>query len=530
MKILLSNILLLAFLSCTLFISANPLQQNKIDSAYLANAKFIENKQKVKQFYKNRNYEGAWFQGQQPKAQAMQLLQEIKNAEEQGLMFRMYTTEEYKELENYISGSTPLQPEQIKRLELQLTDLFFKYAKHVNMGIIGPDDVSYGYYIREKEENSILLLESILSSEDQKFKKLEPQHPQYKQLKAKLAEYRNIEKGGGWPAIKGIKILEKGDSSEAVTVLRKRLVISGDLSSNNNSHIYDDAVIAAVEKFQTRHGLKVDGVVGPKTLEELNKPISERIKQIIVNMERLRWLPSDMGNPHVMVNIPEFMLYVNKGPSQVMKMKVITGKTVNATVIFSDSISYLEMSPYWNVPYSIATQEILPKVKGNPGYLSANHYEVLYGNKVLNPYNINWHKYNTSNFPYRIRQTPGLHNALGTIKFIFPNKFNIYLHDTPSKHLFDQVERDFSHGCIRVEKPLEFAKFLLADQPEWTAEKIQEYRQHKSPERVYLTEKVPVYILYFTAFVDENGILNFREDIYNHDQELTNKFFARQPY
>ena len=498
------------------------------DSIYIQQSKFVDDKKDVLEFYKNRNYALAWFDKNKPVKHAALLLERLNNVQDDGLIIEHYSFNEINKLKELINKNN-LTEEQIKQTELMLTNLYFHYARHLNLGLLQPKDVGFNWNIREKSHNLVHVLEEILADNgNDPFRRLEPQHKMYRQLKNELKRYRKIEENGGWPVITGIKVLKIGEEHIQVPKIRERLVITGDLSNNNQSNIYDEELALAVKRFQVRHGLKIDSIFGPQTMGAMNIPVQDRIKQIIVNMERYRWVPDDLGNPHIVVNIPAFELYVREDEKQVLQMKVITGRSVTSTVLFSDSIEYIEMSPYWNVPRSIATKEILPKAKKNRNYITANNFEVLSGSGVVNPRKINWYRYNASNFPYQIRQKPGPTNSLGTIKFIFPNQYNIYLHDTPAKHLFNEAERDFSHGCIRVEKPLELAKYLLRNNPDWDEQKIEAHRKLSTPERVYLDKKVPVYIMYFTAFVDQEGRMNFREDIYKHDDDIVAKYFSQR--
>ncbi|HEX5669581.1 MAG TPA: L,D-transpeptidase family protein, partial [Chitinophagaceae bacterium] len=296
------------------------------------------------------------------------------------------------------------------------------------------------------------------------------------------------------------------DSSPVIREMRRKLFLAGDLENDNQSSLYDEAMVAGVKEFQRRYGLKEDGVAGPGVLREMAAPLSKRIEQIAVNMERCRWLPNETNEDYLFVNIPQFKLVAMEKDSIVFSCNVVVGTATNKTVIFRGDMKYVVFSPYWNVPQSIINKEILPAMKRNPNYLAKHNMEYNGG---------------------QIRQKPGPNNSLGLVKFLFPNSYNIYLHDTPSKSLFKEDKRAFSHGCIRVSEPYELAKYLLRHDPSWTPEKIKEAMNRGKEQYVTLKKTVPVYLVYFTAFVDPQGKLNFRDDIYNRDQELKEMLFAK---
>jgi murein L,D-transpeptidase YcbB/YkuD len=322
----------------------------------------------------------------------------------------------------------------------------------------------------------------------------------YEQLKKELQRFTLLEKNGGWVAIPvAKKSWRLGDSSETVGLIRKRLLATGELSLDSGSALYDEALEAAVKNFQKNHGLNEDGVAGPGVIREMNVPVRERIEQIIVNMERCRWLPNQTEEEYVVVNIPQFKVFAFEKDSMVFSSNVVVGKETNKTVIFKGDMKYVVFSPYWNVPESIMKKEIIPAIRRNPQYLERNNMEWNDG---------------------KIRQKPGKDNALGKVKFLFPNVYNIYLHDTPSKHLFKEEKRAFSHGCIRVADPKNLAVYLLRHQKEWTEAAITVAMESGKELFVPLRKPIPVYIVYFTAFVDQQGKINFRKDVYQRDQAL----------
>jgi murein L,D-transpeptidase YcbB/YkuD len=357
---------------------------------------------------------------------------------------------------------------------------------------------------------------------------LAPDYPEYEGLKKALALYTRLkEKQPEWPALPQELVLKPGDSSRYVAQLRKRLHITGEYTGDtvlddSLAHYYDTSLAEAVADYQQRNGLEVDSIVAGETLGMLNIPVDKRLKQIRLNLERLRWMPERPKGRHIRVNVPEFKLYVYEGEEEVMNMRVVVGKAYESfTPIFNDSIEYISFSPTWTVPTSIATQEMLPKIMEDPSYLSRNGYTLYEGWEddapEIDPRKVDWEEVDTTDFPYRIVQNPGGSNALGQMKFMFPNNLSIYLHDTPAGHLFENTERDYSHGCVRIEKPMDLAEYLLEGKG-WRKSKIQQHLDLEEPENVMLPEKVPVFIEYRTAWLDEEGKVNFREDIYGHDK------------
>jgi murein L,D-transpeptidase YcbB/YkuD len=288
--------------------------------------------------------------------------------------------------------------------------------------------------------------------------------------------------------------------------------------------MFDERMEAEVKAFQATRGLEPDGVVGPATLEALNTTAEQRIRRIGVNLERWRWLPENLGDRYVLVNVADFKLEVIEQDRKVLEMKIIVGKSYRRSPVFSDRISYLVLNPRWHVPRNIAVKDKLPLIKKDPTYLAENRMKVFAGwgaeTRELNPAQIDWSSVSAKNFPYRFRQEPGPRNALGQIKFMFPNRFNVYLHDTPSRELFDKNVRNFSSGCIRIQKPLDLAEYLLRGDPSWSRDKIQEELAKKRERTIKLPTPVPVHLLYWTAFVDDNKVLQFRNDIYGRDERL----------
>jgi murein L,D-transpeptidase YcbB/YkuD len=359
-----------------------------------------------------------------------------------------------------------------------------------------------------------------------------PQTPRYDRLKQALFDYRKLAAKGGWAPIPDGPTLKPGMTDPRVPQLRDRLRLSGDLpeavgarfAAGEGAETYDEALVAAVERMQWRHGLEADGVTGRKTLAALNVPVELRLEQIMLNLERRRWMPDDLGRRYVFVNLADFTLKVVDGEKTILDMRVVIGKPYHMTPVFSKDMTYIEINPYWNVPPSIAGKELLPKIKKNVNYLSSNKFEVFNGwnsgATVVDPQTVNWQRYTAANFPFKLRQGSGDGNALGRIKFMLPNHFSVYLHDTPAKALFAKAERSFSHGCIRVQHPPRLAEVLLSENSGWPLDRIETSIDSGERKVVTLAKPLPVHISYMTAWVNKDGSVHFRNDVYERDHTL----------
>jgi murein L,D-transpeptidase YcbB/YkuD len=338
-----------------------------------------------------------------------------------------------------------------------------------------------------------------------------------------LRDYRALDSGGGWPVVPPGDVLERGSHDQRVQLLRHRLILSGDLAGHDEGMAFhfDAHVEAAVRKFQARHGLEEDGIVGSKMLAALNVPVSARIQQILVNMERWRWMPDELGDRYLLVNMAGFELRAVEDGEVVMEMRVIIGRPYRSTPAFVGEMKYLVFNPYWNVPHKLAILDLLPKQQANPDYLTESGFRVYAswekGAEELDPADINWSAFTPANFPYRLRQDPGESNSLGRIKFMMPNPYAVYLHDTPSRHLFRRPVRTFSSGCIRVEEPLLLANFVLGNGENIVMLDVQEEIDSGENHIRSLPRPLPVYMLYLTAWVDDQGKAQFRNDVYGRD-------------
>ncbi|MEO8380653.1 MAG: L,D-transpeptidase family protein [Acidobacteriota bacterium] len=383
--------------------------------------------------------------------------------------------------------------EEAAGIDLVASDAFLLYALHLGRGKVREERIA-GWHVERPDPDLRARLSRAATEEPAAaLDGMLPGHPGYDRLRAALNRYRAIARDGGWPSLPDGPALRSGDRGRAVIALQQRLAASGDLTTAESSDEIDEEVVAAVRRFQTRHGLEQDGVVGDRTRAALNVSIAQRIEQLEINLERWRWLEADLGPRYVLVNIAGFHAGLYDGNRLTLGMRAIVGKPYRRTPIFSDEIRYLVFSPYWNLPSSIARQEIRPKGRA---WMRRRGIEVLRGG--------------------RLRQRPGPDNPLGRVKFMFPNHFNVYLHDTSAPQLFDQTSRPFSHGCIRLQKPLELALELLSGQG-WSMEEVQRAAERGTAKTVALEQGIPVHILYWTAWVDESDTLQFRKDVYARD-------------
>jgi murein L,D-transpeptidase YcbB/YkuD len=464
-------------------------------------------KLKFRNFYNSRNYQYAWFAKEGMKEQAsafMNLFYDYIDYSKDNTLLLPGLQIQYDSLFNHPSSYTFLDS-IVFDTELLLTAQFFRYAAKAYTGSADINARELEWYIPRKKINAVVVLDSMLANKNKDLSELEPFNHQYKQLKQYLLRYYEIEKAGGWSAIKADKRkYQLHDKNQAVAAIKNKLFLTGDLTAKDTSSIFTKELEEAVNHFQKRMGLKEDGIITNALISEMNKPVEQRLQQILINMERLRWLPSEAKNDMLLVNIPEFKLHILSKGQQVREMNVVVGTVVNNTVIFTAELKQVIFSPYWNVPPGILYKEIIPAIRRNPNYMEKNNME-WYGNTI--------------------RQRPGEDNPLGLVKFIFPNNFNMYLHDSPAKSLFTRTRRTFSHGCMRVEDARWLAQFLLRNQPEWTDQKIDEALHAGKEQVVNVNDKVSVYVVYLTAFVDSEGNLNFRDDVYGHDKKMAVQIF-----
>ena len=466
---------------------------------------------RIRSFYNARNFQFAWFSddGLTEQARGYWNLHEYvtsydgdSSLNHKGLQKTMdkYVAEE----ELTVSAS-----KSFINTELLLTQHFIQYMlNNYEKGYVKRKEMER--FIPSRKQDPLALADSLINKKHKDDKYFEDVNASYRGLKEHLKKYYDIAKNGGWPVVPFSKgMYKKGVASAAVATLKKRLELSGDMPGADTSLLFNDSVETGIKNFQLRHGFTADGKLTEALVKEMNVPAVTRLQQVLMNMDRMRWMAAEPKGHLIVVNIPEFILHMYDGGKKVFDMVVVVGKEGHNTMMFNGDLNLVVFSPYWNVPSSIVKSEILPAMNNNSNYLAKHNMEIVSS---------------AGEIP-EIRQKPGGENALGQVKFLFPNSFNIYFHDTPSKSLFEKDKRAFSHGCIRLKEPEKMANYILRNQPEWTPEKIAEAMNSGEEKFVKVKDPIPVIITYYTAWADENGQLNFREDIYDHDSKLAKKMF-----
>jgi murein L,D-transpeptidase YcbB/YkuD len=465
---------------------------------------------RMRSFYNTRNYQFAWFarDGFTEQANA------FWNLYDYYITYSGDSSLNDKELEKKMNAlvlendmKVTATPQFIKT-ELALTQRFIEYTqKNFEKGYVKRKEMER--FVPIKKSDPLLMADSLLTKKHKDDKYFEDINPAYKLLKTELVKYYNVAKAGGWsPIITKEKTLKAGMSAPEIVLIKKRLFLTGDMPAPDTTSVYDSALVAGVKHFQQRYGYTPTGTINASVLKDLNVPAIHKVKQLLINMERMRWMPSRPSGNLVIVNIPEFKLHMYDGQTKAFEMNVVVGKEGHNTVLFTGDLSLVVFSPYWNVPPSIVKSEILPGINRNSNYLARHHMENI----------------GSSASPV-IRQTPGPWNSLGLVKFLFPNSFNIYFHDTNAKGLFSQDKRAYSHGCIRLSDPKKMAQYVLRNDPEWTSEKIDKAMHSGKEKYVKLKVPIPVFISYYTAWVDDNGKVNFRDDIYKHDKKMMERAY-----
>ena len=466
-------------------------------------------------FYRGRNFQFAWFDSSGLSEQALNLMN-LENNYIQEMDDSSLHNDRLPILRDSLNNQKKLPAAIVKELmintELLLTGQFFQYSLKTYAGSdINANEL--GWFIPRKKINLTEMLGNAIQTGELYPQQNSLQNTQYKLLQQQLAGYLQLAKQTVPDTIAyADKPLHVGDSGIKILAIKKRLNYWGDGNFTDSSGgDFDSSLYKAVKRFQKRMGLPIEGAVGNKTLAELNVPVQKRIRQLLINLERVRWMPAEKDSNYILVNIPEFTMHVYDSSRLQFDMRVIVGTAANSSAIFSGQLRYVVFSPYWNVPESIVKKEIMPAISRNPNYLSKNHMEITgYNGKT----------------PV-IRQIPGPWNSLGLVKFLFPNNYSIYFHDTPNRNLFQQTSRSMSHGCIRLGEPKKFAQYLLRNDKSWTEPMIDSAMHLKKEKWVTLPKGIPVFLVYFTSWVDKDGLLNFRKDIYGHDAKMEAKLFEK---
>ena len=451
-------------------------------------------------FYESRGYRPAWTRGGRLSGQGRTLVRVLRQADREGLPSARYWNPALDE-------AAATDTDGAGTIDLRLTDAFLRYVTDVAQGRLDPAAVNPYWAQRPRAVDAAALLREAVDSGDVEntLLGLLPRQPQYAALREALKRYRGIAERGGWPTTLAARpALRPGRRAPDVAVLRARLLAEGDLRETvpaGRSDLFDDAVASALKRFEARHGLKADGVLDKAAADALNVPVEGRIRQIELNLERWRWLSPVLSDRFILVNIPAFELHAFDGGRPVLRMRVVSGSAARTpTPVFGRAMTHVVFRPYWNVPTSIAEAEIMPAVLRDRGYLRRRNMELVRGDGGT-----------------QLRQRPGAGNALGLVKFLLPNPFGVYLHDTPEGGVFARARRDASHGCVRVERPFELARFVLAGAPEWSPARIRAAMAAGGEQHVALPAPLPVFITYLTVWADPDGVTRFYPDVYEHD-------------
>ena len=484
----------------------------------------ITSKQFLPEFYKQRDYQLAWSSHMD---NARALADRILASHQEGLVPADYHAAGIQQLLAAASDSK-LSDVQRVDLDIMLSEALARYAYHLRFGKVNPEKLDADWNMQRsfKGQDPLVELQGVIDSKafDAQLDARITQLPVYPQLRGALAKYVAIGAAGGWPAIPAGPTLKPGMQDERVPLVRQRLRATDDLSVEtavDDPLEFDAALQAAVVQFQLRHGLDTDGFIGKGTLAAMNVPVAARIDQIRVNLDRARWVSQDIPETFVIVDIAGFNARLFRDGVVVWDEPAQVGKPYRSTPVFREDMTYLELNPTWTIPPTILANDILPKVKKDPAYLQKKHMQLLTRDgKVVDPASIDWSSMSARGFPYIIRQTPGPHNALGRVKFMFPNPHFVYLHDTPHQALFSRSSRAFSSGCIRVNNPYLLAELLLQDEDNWNREKIVAAVDTVKQQRVSLPGPVPVLLLYWTVNIGADGTVYFRDDIYQRDAKV----------
>ncbi|MEQ9188130.1 MAG: L,D-transpeptidase family protein [Cryomorphaceae bacterium] len=519
MKSILPFFLLLTLLSLSPKEEVEEYLRRKVENVSLGIVRIgsdrIQCAEAVPRFYQNRSFQQVWTNT----SDAQKALAIIRKAPEHGLNPADYHSETLERL-IALETWTPLRRAEF---ELLMTDAYLLYTSHMISGKVNPQSIDAQWHVLRHEMDPVQALETASQNGTigSTLAHLAPNHPIYKSLMEALTQYKSIQESGGWTTVNPGETLKPGMKNPRVNDVRELLLATGDMQSGavEDLSTYDDNLRQGVMRFQSRHGIDADGAIGVNTLAAMNVSAEERVAQIQANLERWRWLSQQLSEYHIRVNIADYSLKVIRGNQVERSHKVMVGKPVRSTPVFSSTMQYIVLNPTWTVPPTILNNDVLPAVRKDVEYLNTKGLQVLDNNgNALDPSTIDWNSPSVKSYTYR--QPAGKNNALGAVKFMFPNSFNIYLHDTPSKELFSKSERAFSSGCIRVENPLDLAKHLIKSDGFWTDDAIDIAVKSGKTQTIPIKEKPMVYLLYWTAWTSPDGLVQFRKDIYNRDRKL----------
>ena len=483
----------------------------------------------IPEFYSRREFTPAWADADQ----IDEFVGLIGRAYEEGLNPNDYLHVELSSLVHDYRQN-PDDADLKGKLDVLLTESLSRYGNHLIYGKVDPAQLDENWnWLRSSDgQDPVALVQQAIDSDSITafINNFLDRGSLYQRMKAMLAEYRSLKDAGGWPLIDTGPTLKLGMEDDRIMVIRKRLAVTGDLpgSEDNQSRMFDKALEQGVTAFQDRHNLDADGAIGARTLAAMNVTVDERIDQIRVNLERLRWVVRDMEDEFVVTNIASFQTFLVRNREVIWTGRSQVGRFYRQTPVFKAKIKYLQFNPTWTVPPGILRNDILPAVQKDVGYLAAKEMDLIdRDGKIVDPATVDWSRYGAGRLPpYQFVQRPGPANALGRVKFIFPNSHFVFLHDTPSKALFDRTERTFSSGCIRVENPFVFAELLLNNPSKWNSDSIQKLLDNEKPQNVFLDEPLTVMLLYGTVGLSDMRLVRFYSDIYQRDARVLDSLNA----
>ena len=490
---------------------------------------------KINQLYKNKSYQSQWLFDQAPSSLYYSVINTLKKADQFGLTPEDYDVTSIEERLNTVYKNRSTSMSEIADLDIHISEMYFLFTTHLLEGKVRSAGNGRNVWKRPGKAVTMadvtFLIETTNSTQfDENIQKMQPTDVQYARLQKALSQYQSLARSiqaNMAPAISVPRKIAPAESSVAIPLIRQKLSLLDlkvypmpfdSTSGTMDSLYYDPELVYGIKLFQLRHGLEPDGIIGDKTLKFLNQPIKDMVDVIALNMDRLRWSSGNYGDNYILVNVPEYKLRVYENQNMELEMKVIVGSAQTATPIFADELEHIVFSPTWTVPVSIIKREIIPNLRANPEYYSNKNFAFYKNNVEIDPLFEPWDSAALNPYQYRVVQNPGPDNSLGTVKFMMPNNMSVYLHDTPNHRLFSKQYRALSHGCVRLAEPALFAEYLLRDQKGWTAERINKAMNDSIPSTIHLRKHYDVHIEYRTAWVDDNGTLNLREDIYGHDR------------
>ncbi len=472
-------------------------------------------------FYAERDHRPVWIEDGKFNSMARRAIFFLSRSDRWGLDPEAYITPSLA-----LGFQEPASGSEIADAEIRMSMALLVYARQAYAGRTVPRDISENLDVLPELPDPVAAMASLAGGADivESLIAFNPPDTEFEIMRQELANLKSIAAEGGWRTIGSGPTLKPGMRDDRVILLKQRFGIylpPPIIADPEVVSLYEGEVVEAVRKYQEENGLDPDGIIGPATLSHLNMSVIDRIYQVLANLERWRWLPRDRGDFYVQVDVPGFRVNIVKNGEVVFSTRVVVGKPTNQTAIFSDQIEHLVVNPFWNVPRSLASEQMLPMLRSDASYYINQNFETysLASGQAVDASTVNWSEISASNLPYRFRQRPGSNNALGTVKFMFPNRHAIYLHDTPAKNLFERTVRAYSYGCVRVYQPMEFADALLSNDPRLDVQGVRAGIRSGENRTMVLTDKIPIHITYITAWA-EDGRINYRDDVYGHDRRV----------